>query len=252
MLCVLNCITSSKHRRKLKSLKEAAGAMEKPSAVPENLKSRLKNSYNAIAENYTAWATKNAGIRLEYLDRLLALLSPTQDEILELGCGAGIPTTEKLLAHSPSFRITGNDLSSAQIALGKARLKDVAADADRVRWIEGDMMGLDFPGGSFDVVLGFYTIQHLPREEQAAMLEKIVAWLRPGGYMLINFPAEAEENVVMAGWMGPEGWMYHSGWSVEKYRELLKGMKLDIVLDEVKQDNVKAEFLWIVAKKSEV
>ncbi|CAN8097926.1 unnamed protein product [Discula destructiva] len=224
--------------------------MEHPSVVPENLKARLKDSYDAIAEKYTAWATKTADIRIALIDKLLEMLPPTHTEVLEIGCGAGIPTTEKLLAHNPSFRITANDLSSSQIALGKARLNDVAADgAGRVKWAEGDMMGLDFEDASFDIVLGFYTIQHLPREEQTVILERIVKWLRPGGYMLINFPAAENENVVMTGWMGPEGWVYHSGWGTTKYRELVKGMGLNVVLDEVKEDNVKAEFLWIIAKK---
>lgn len=225
--------------------------MERPSAVPDNLKARLKDSYDAIAEKYTVWVTKNSNIRLQYLEKLLALLSTTQNEILELGCGAGIPTFEKLLAHRPHFRIMGNDLSSAQIALGKARLEDVVSDTDRIKWIEGDMMSLDFADGSFDVILGFYTIQHLPREEQVVILDNIVHWLKPGGYILINFPADEEANVVMEGWMAPEGWVYYSGWSVEKYRQLLTGLKLEVVLDEVKQDNVKAEFLWVIAKKPE-
>ncbi|KAJ4393949.1 hypothetical protein N0V93_003166 [Gnomoniopsis smithogilvyi] len=225
--------------------------MERPSAIPDNLKARLRDSYNAIAEKYTVWATNNADIRLAYLDKLLALLSSTHSEILELGCGAGIPTTEKLLAHSANFHVTGNDISSVQIALGKARLETVVFGTDRVKWIEGDMMDLDFAGGSYDVVLGFYTIQHLPREEQITVLGRIVHWLRPGGYILINLPADEEENVVMEGWMAPEGWVYYSGWSVEKYRQLLKGLKLDVVLDEVQKDNVKAEFLWIIAKKPE-
>lgn len=54
--------------------------------------------------------------------------------------------------------------------------------------------------------------------------------LRPGGYMLINFPAEENENVVMTGWMGPEGWMYHSAWGTEKYLRLVKDLGMNIVL----------------------
>lgn len=245
-------VASDKDPERQRKIKQTATEpMEKPSAAPENLKARLKVSYDAISDKYTAWSTNNAGIRLGYLEKLLALLSPTQTEVLELGCGAGIPTIEKLLAHSPSFRITGNDLSSSQIGLGKAGLNEVAADTDRVTWIEGDMMGLAFPDASFDVVLGFYAIQHLPRAEQVTILGKIAEWLRPGGYMLINFPAQEEEHVVMTGWMGPEGWMYHSGWGIEKYRDLLAGFGLVTLLDEVKQDNVKAEFLWIIARKPE-
>ncbi|KUI55614.1 Demethylrebeccamycin-D-glucose O-methyltransferase [Cytospora mali] len=221
-------------------------------SVPENLKARLKDSYDAIAERYTEWSIRTSDIRVGYLDKLLALLSPSHNDILEIGCGAGIPTTEKLLAHSPGFRITANDLSSSQIALGKKRLgEDVVGGGSRVTWIEGDMMQLDLPDGSFDVVLGFYTIQHLPRDEQSVMIRRVAKWLKPGGYMLINFPAQEDENVVMTGWMGEKGWVYHSGWGAEKYRQLVKETGLELVLDEVKQDNVKAEFLWIIGKKCE-
>lgn len=223
--------------------------MEAPDSIPENLKARLKDSYDAIAEKYTAWATKTADIRVGYLDKLLALLSPAHNDILEVGCGAGIPTTERLLAHSPSLRVTANDLSSSQIALGKARLVDIAGDTDRVTWIEGDMMALDFAEANFDVILGFYTIQHLPREEQVTMIEKIVKWLRPGGFILINFPAENYEHAVMTGWMGEKGWIFHSGWGTDMYRALVKEAGMEVILSEVKQDNVKAQFLWVIAKK---
>lgn len=225
---------------------------DQPSSVPENLKSRLKDSYDAIAEEYTSWSTKGAAIRLSYLNRLLDLLSPSHRDILEVGCGAGIPTIEKLLARDPRFRITANDLSSAQIELGKKRLDLVCSgDADRVTWVQGDMMSLNFPDATFDVVLGFYCIQHLPRDEQVVMIRKVAAWLRPGGYMLLNFPADESENVVMTGWMGEKGWVYYSGWDTDKYRQILREAGLHLVLDEVKQDNVKAEFLWIIAKRPE-
>lgn len=220
------------------------------SAVPENLKARLRDSYDAIAEAYTSWSTNAAAIRLSYLDRLLGLLSPSHRDILELGCGAGIPTTESLLSHGPDFRITANDLSAAQIELGRRRLEQVCSgDAGRVSWVQGDMMGLDLPGASFDVVLGFYCIQHLPRDEQAVMLRRVAAWLRPGGYMLLNFPAEESEDVIMTGWMGEKGWVYYSGWGADKYRQLLREAGLRLVLDEVRQDNVKAEFMWVLAKR---
>ncbi|KAG8169910.1 hypothetical protein KVR01_000655 [Diaporthe batatas] len=225
-------------------------AEDEAGGVPDNLKSRLEDSYDAIAESYTAWSTKGAAIRLSYLDSLLDLLTPSHRDILEVGCGAGIPTTERLLARGPQFRITANDLSSAQIKLGKQRLDHVCGgDSDRVTWLQGDIMGLCLPPDSFDVVLGFYCIQHLPRDEQVVMIRNLSGWLRPGGYMLFNFPAEANENVVMTGWMGEKGWVYHSGWDANHYRQLLRNAGLHLVLDEVRGDNVKAEFLWVIAKK---
>lgn len=221
-------------------------------SVPENLKSRLKDSYDAIAETYTEWSIKSADIRIGYLDKLLALLSPSHNDILQIGCGAAIPTTEKLLAHSPGFRITANDLSSSQIALGKRRLSEEAGrGGDRVTWVEGDMMQLNFPAETFDVVLGFYAIQHLPHDEQGVMIRRLAQWLKPGGYMLVNFTAEEAENVVMTGFMGEKGWIYYSGLGAEWYRQKIKETGLESILDEVKQVNAKAGHLWIISKKPE-
>lgn len=120
---------------------------------------------------------------------------------------------------------------------------------DRVSWLEEDMMDLDLPAGSFDVVLGFYTIQHLPRQEQTVLLMRVAEWLRPGGYMLMNLPAEENEHVVMNGWMGPEGSVYDIGWGVARYRELVKEIGLELVLGEAQADSVRAEFLWVMARK---
>lgn len=169
-----------------------------------SLDSRTPN--DAIADTYTEWAAGSADVRLGYLDQLLALLSPLHQDILEVGCGAGIPTTEKLLAHSPSFRVTANDLSPSQIALGKKRLSEEAGrGANRVTWIEGDMMQLEFPAERFDIVLDFCAIQHLPPDEQCVMIRRLAQWLKSGGYMLVNFTTEETDNVVMTGFMCENG-----------------------------------------------
>lgn len=110
-------------------------------------------------------------------------------------------------------------------------------------------MQLDFPAGRFDVVLGFYTIQHLPPVEQGVMIHRLARWLKPGGYMLVNFTTEEADNVVMTDFMGEKRWIYYSGLAAEKYRQLVNDTGLELVLDEVKHANVKAGHLWIIAQK---
>jgi len=206
--------------------------------APNDLKARLKRSYDVIAPTYNAWTVTHSPLRMIYLEKLLKLIPTDGAEVsvLELGCGAGSPVTEHLLGF-PNFSITANDLSSTQIGLAKARLGE-----DRVSWREGDMMALDVPDASFEAVLGFYSLIHLPRNEQEVMLTRIAKWLKPGGYLLANFSEEAMEGVVMEKWLHPEGWMYWSGWGPQTL-EKVKQAGLEVVVEQVEEDEVDVRFL---------
>ena len=212
---------------------------------PEVLKARMKTSYDVIAPEYNAWTVAHSPKRMVYMKKLLELLpgDSAHVNVLELGCGAGVPVTEHLLG-LPNFNITANDLSSTQISLAKAKLGE-----DRVSWREGDMMALEFPDASFDVVLGFYSIIHLPRSEQEELLGRVAKWLKPGGFLLANFSEEATDGVVMEKWLHPDGWMYWSGWGVEGTLERLKKAGMEVEVGQVEEDEVDVRFLWVIAKK---
>lgn len=216
-----------------------------PSQPPADLKARLKASYDVISPAYNAWTVDHSPLRLEYLDRLLALLPTSADPIhaLELGCGAGVPVTERLLADT-RFQVTANDISTTQLNTAKQQL-----GSDRVTWLECDMMALTFAERSFDVVLGFYSLIHLPREEQDVLLERIWKWLKPGGLMLLNFSAEDMAGVVMEKWLGDGGWMFWSGWGRNKTLDKVKDVGFELLVGEVKREHVDAQFLWVIGRK---
>ncbi|KAF7302333.1 hypothetical protein HMN09_00866900 [Mycena chlorophos] len=180
---------------------------------------------------------------LEYIERSIGLA-----EILELGCGAGVPATQVLVSHEKEFAVTGNDISAAQIALAKEHVPKAKA------FIQGDMLGLDFPAASLDAVLAFYSIFHLAAEEQGKMIEKIYGWLKPGGWFLCNFGVE-EGDIKREGWFKPEVTMYSSGLGVEGTREVFKQEKLagfKVVVDSVAVETVgrfEERFHWIMAQK---
>jgi SAM-dependent methyltransferase len=79
----------------------------------------------------------------------------------------------------------------------------MASFKDRTTLIEGNMLALDFPDSAFDAVTGFQSIIHLPREEQMQLMKKI-AWLKPGGYFLANFPADELEKLGFDRWLNHE------------------------------------------------
>lgn len=185
-----------------------------PYTAPSDLKSRLKASYDDIAPRYNEWTTPHSAIRLRYLAQVLTHLPTTTPvSVLEIGCGSGLPVTQTLLSHA-NYTVTANDLSSAQVALARANLQ---TDSDgRLTLLEGDMLALEFAPASLDAVFGFYSIIHLPREEQVTMLRKIAGWLKPGGWLLANFGAEEAAGSEARNWLGEEeGWMFWSGWGAE-------------------------------------
>ena len=214
---------------------------------PQNMKNRLKASYDTIAPIYNEWTTQHATTRLRYLDRLLQLLPHGVDEeiaALELGCGCGVPVTEKLLSDR-RFRVVANDLSTEQIKMAKERLGGVG----RSEWIEGDMMALQFPDESFDVVLGFYSVVHLPRQEQTVLLQRITSWLKPGGLVLVNFASGDMPGEVVEKWLDEKGWMFWSGWGTDATLKQAGEAGLEIIVGETAQDMGDAEFLWLLARK---
>jgi len=147
---------------------------------PHASKAVVEQGYDQIAPRYLQWATteSHSSPRLKYLHKLLDLL-PEKSRVLELGCGAGVPCTQ-LLANSHS--VVGNDISSVQIELATKHVPSA-------EFVKGDMMKLQFERGELGAVVAFYSIIHLPREEQSVMLGKIWAWLKNEGLVLLNLGA---------------------------------------------------------------
>jgi ubiquinone/menaquinone biosynthesis C-methylase UbiE len=168
--------------------------------------------------------------------------------LLELGCGAGIPATKFMLQNKElEFHVTGNDLSTTQLNHARSNL---AAFENRLTLVDGDMISLDFPKSSFDAVTGFYSIIHLPRQEQTQMMRKIFMWLKPGGLFLANFSAEELPNMEVNNWMDHEkGYMFWSGWGTEGTLKMIEEVGLETLMKETHQPVGDANFLWVLAKK---
>ncbi|HKZ70721.1 MAG TPA: class I SAM-dependent methyltransferase [Anaerolineales bacterium] len=94
--------------------------------------------------------------------------------VLEIGCGRGVGV-EILLALG-ARHVAGFDLDPKMIALAQQR---VAKYGDRARVFVGDAEAIDAPNGSFDAVVDYGIIHHIPNWRQA--LKEIARVLRPGG-----------------------------------------------------------------------
>jgi SAM-dependent methyltransferase len=112
------------------------------------------------------------------------------------------------------------------------------------------MIQLDFPEGSFDAIAAFYSMIHVPRQEQAELLCKIRSWLRPGGYLVATMGAHSTEAYVNEDFLGKP--MYWSNFDSETNRRLVREAGLGIISakEETADEFGKpVTFLWIVAQK---
>lgn len=201
----------------------------------------VADGYDHIAEQHEEWASDvRVEERAKYTSLLLENL-PKGAEVLELGCGSGIPTTQEL---AEKFAVTGVDISARQVELAQQRVPSA-------KFIHKDMTKLDFPDDSFDAVAAFYSIIHVPRQEQAELIRKIASWLCPGGLLVATMGAHSTEAYFNDNWLGMP--MYWSNFDSETNRRLVKEAGLDIIcaVEETADEfDNPITFLWVIAQKS--
>jgi SAM-dependent methyltransferase len=199
----------------------------------------VAEGYDAISERYLAWSDlRPSPARLRYLGLALELI-PAGSDVLELGCGAGIPVTAAL---ADGRTVTGIDISATQIAAARRNVPGA-------RFAQADMTALDFEPASFDAVVAFYALTHVPRDEQGDLLARIRRWLRPGGLFLASMGADDEPGDVEADWLGVD--MYFSHYGAKANRRLVERAGLVIERAEIAvepEDRHDARFLWVVAR----
>ncbi len=111
------------------------------------------------------------------------------ERVLDLGCGRGavLLIAAKLVPRGTAVGVdiwradqTGN---SIQATLANAQAEGVA---DRVELHTRDMTDLQFPDGSFDLVVSNLAIHNLPdNDARRSAIDEAVRVLRPGGHVVI-------------------------------------------------------------------
>jgi SAM-dependent methyltransferase len=202
----------------------------------------VREGYDQAAERYLAWVEgERSAVRTRYTQWLLDAL-PAGAEVLDLGCGAGGPTTQALAAR---FSLTGVDLSPRSIALAQENVPGA-------RFVQADMAALDLPEASFDGVAAFYSLIHVPRTEQRDLLTRIAGWLRPGGVFVATMGTRGTPGDVDDDFLGTR--MYWSTYDSETNRRLIEEAGLQVVHAQEEAEEEHGErvaFLWIVARKPE-
>jgi SAM-dependent methyltransferase len=205
----------------------------------EDPKALVARGYDRIALRYAAWRVEgNPAMR--FVRELDARL-PDEADVLELGCGRGVPVGREL---AKRHRLTGVDISAAQVELARHHVPEAS-------FIHGDYTALDVASASLDAVVAVLTLTHVPREEHGDLLCRIAGWLRDSGYLLCSLGVADAPGAVEDDWLGAP--MYFSHYDADTNRRLLREAGFELLLDEIvpmhEEGHGEARFLWVLAQK---
>ena len=198
------------------------------SDLPEHPKSVVRRGWNLASSLYRPAGARSDIFGHSYRDhedwlRPFFRSVPPGSQVLDLGCGCGVPDARLL---SDRFRVTGVDISDVQVE----RARRLVPDA---RFLRADMTEVRFPPGSFGGVLCLYSLIHVPVEEHRSLLDRIHRWLRPGGSLLL-ITGERSYTGVVDDWLGSNATMYwshadgatYASWLAEAGFEILRRTKI--------------------------
>lgn len=148
--------------------------------VPGGSRDQVRSAYDAIAEDYAATfpATEaEAPVDLAMVEHLVRLLRDGGGtRVLDAGCGTG--RMGRFLTDR-GCSVVGVDLSPGMLAMARRDHPDLEVH-------EASLTDLPFDDDSFDGVLFWYSLIHLPDDDVALALAEAARVLRPGGHVLIG------------------------------------------------------------------
>jgi SAM-dependent methyltransferase len=208
-------------------------------AVARDPKEIVARGYDAIALRYAEWAGQVDSPVLEWVRDLDARL-PDGADVLELGCGRGVPATRELARR---HRVTGVDISAVQIELARHHVPEAS-------FVHADAAELEIAQASFDVVVALFLFGHLPAREQRELIARLGSWLRDGGLLLATFGAGAPEEEVDDDWLGTP--MFFASLGGDAYLPLLREAGLEPLRQEIlvqhEPGHGDVSFLWVIAQ----
>ena len=176
-------------------------------------RSLVRRGYDTCAQAYDSSRRTEPGTELEALSSRLR----DGDSVLDIGCGAGVPIARSLARR---WHVTGVDLSPEMVLRARRNVPGA-------RFVCDDVMSVALPPASFDAVVAFYTVFHLPRELHAELFHRVHGWLRPRGLFLCTLSAYSEDGYTEDDFFGVT--MYWSNYGIHEYREILAAIGFSLL-----------------------
>ncbi len=186
-------------------------------------------------DDIAAWWTdyhKRSDYGVTALERALTM-APKGGRALDVGCGSGGRLLKRIEARG--FDVTGLDTSENMIKLAQS-------NHPKARFIHGDICDYQ-DAQSFDFILAWDSLFHLPLKQQKPVLSKLCRRLSAGGVMIHTFGDDIGEHTDQ--WRGQV--FYYSSIGVQKNIEILHDKGLSIL--HLGRDQYPERHIYMISQR---
>lgn len=198
------------------------------------LRRAVRDGYDGLADVYAAHRSSDPdarGLLQEVTGRLTG-----GARILDAGCGQGAPVASSL---APTFDVVGVDFSREQLRLARG-------NAPGATLVQGDMTTLPLGADVVDAVCAYFSVIHVPADEQGDVVAEFARVLRPGGPLLMTVGPEEWEGS-NPDWLDSGVEMHWSFAGLEATREHLAREGFTVLEEWTVDDELGGEFPFVLA-----
>jgi SAM-dependent methyltransferase len=196
-------------------------------------KNHVYKAYDEIVDWFDNARTKDLSLERGYL--ISAKMSlPRKAKVLDIGCGTGEPIAQ--FFSDCGYSLMGVDASEKMIGLCKKRFPDH-------NWVIKDMRKLHIHE-TFDLVIAWHSLFHLPHEDQRQVLKQISLLVRSDG--LLMFTSGYEYSEVWSNNGGCD--LYHASLSIDEYKKILQENGFSIEINNIRDSSCGGATVWVAKK----
>jgi 2-polyprenyl-3-methyl-5-hydroxy-6-metoxy-1,4-benzoquinol methylase len=157
--------------------------------------------------------------RLAFSRDFVDLGSLRGQDILDIGCGYG--WFENLSLMHGAASVTGIEPTDADLVTVRKGVRD-----ERASFRVASATALPFDDGSFDAVVMWEVLEHLPKGSEAVAFSEIARVLRPGGRLFLSTP----HATLLTQATDPARWLIgHRHYGLDAVRRLTESAGLEVV-----------------------
>jgi len=189
------------------------------------------------------------GVRKQPLDWQTQILKRFVDlldagsAVIDWGAGTGDPHDRWL--SQQGMKIIAVENSAKHIRQGIGNLPEIT-------WIYGDFTTFTWAKESYDGLIMLYSLLHIPRTEQAALIHKAIDLLKSGGVFLLTVNENASDTEVDIDecWAGGPG-MAFSHFGLADNLRMLENAGFEILYTFSEREQEGGEpFVWVLCRKT--